>query len=171
MIVGISLKSVIGAVLIVGAAALAGCSNAPATISGLASPALALDSTGPIAPENAVFAFEPFDGMPVNLGDTLTTRLAFNAATYDIKVSPRVKNDATYRVRGYIEASSDDTATIISYVYDIFDRNGALLHRLNGREIAGASFGDPWSAVSDGTIEQLAIRTLIDMRYWLHSQQ
>ena len=166
-----SSKLSVSGFLIAAAFALSGCSNAPTTLSGLASPAKAVEVAPNVDPKKALFAFEPFDGVPVNIGDNLTQRLMANASTYEINIIPRLQDDATYRVRGHIEATSDNTATIISYIYDVFDSNGARVHQINGQEIAGASLGDPWSPVADGAIDQIAIRSLIEIRNWLYSRQ
>ena len=163
-------KSIAGLVVVAMMAILSGCSNAPTTLSGYTSPVEAGEARHGVPPEEVLFAFEPFDGAPVNIGDSLTQLLTSNSTTYKIRIIPRVKDNATYRVRGYLVATSDDTATIISYVYDVFDTNGARVHRINGREIGAASLGDPWSAVADGTVNQIAIRTLIELRNWLYSE-
>lgn len=163
-------KSITGLVLLAMMVVLSACSNAPTTLSGYTSPAQAGEARQEVPPEKVLFAFEPFDGAPVNIGDTLTQLLTSNSTTYKIRIIPRVKDNATYRVRGYLVATSDDTATIISYVYDVFDVSGARVHRINGREIGAASLGDPWSAVADGTVNQIAIRTLVELRNWLYSE-
>lgn len=170
MKVGGTLKSLVSMILLASTMALAACSNAPNTISGLTSRTSAIDSDQSVPADEVILAFEPFDGVPVNIGDSLSNALLRFGASYKVNVTPHVKKNATYRVRGYLVATSDDTATIISYVYDVFDGNGARIHRISGQEIGGASFGDPWSAVVDGTINQIAVRSLIAFRNWLHSR-
>jgi len=165
-----SIKSIAGLILVAFSLALSGCSKAPSTLTGFTSDTDVVDVSQRIDPEKVLLSFEPFDGIPVNIGDLLTAKLTTFAPSYNVTVVPRIKNNATFRVRGYLVATSDDATTIISYVYDFFDRNDARVHRISGREITGASQGDPWSAVSDGTVNQIAIRSLIDIRNWIYSQ-
>lgn len=170
MKVGGNLKSLVGGILLASSMALTACSNAPNTISGLTSRPAALDPGEQIPPEKIIFAFEPFDGVPVNIGDSLQSAFLRFGPSYTVNVTPHVKKNATHRVRGYLVATSDDTATIIAYTYDVFDGNGTRVHRIMGRQIAGASFGDPWSAVVDGTINQIAVQSLISFRNWIYSR-
>lgn len=164
------LKSLVGMILLASSMALTACSNAPNTISGLTSRPAAVDPGERIPPEKIVFAFEPFDGVPVNIGDSLSNAFLRLGASYSVSVTSHVKKDATYRVRGYLVATSDDTATIVAYTYDIYDGNGSRVHRIMGQEIAGVSFGDPWSAVVDGTVNQIATQSLISIRNWIYSR-
>lgn len=170
MKVGGNLKTLVGMILLATSMALAACSNAPNTISGLTSRPVAIDPGERIPPEEIIFAFEPFDGVPVNIGDSLSNAFLRFGASYSVNVTQRVKKNATHRVRGYLVATSDDTATIVAYTYDIFDGNGARVHRIKGQQIAGASFGDPWSAVVDGTVNQIATESLISIRNWIYSR-
>lgn len=170
MKVGGTLKSLVGAILLASSMALTACSNAPNTITGLTSRPTALDPGQQIAPEEFIFAFEPFDGVPVNIGDSLQGALLRLGNNYSVQVTPHVKDNATHRVRGYLVATSDDTATIVAYTYDIYDANGTRVHRIKGQNIAGASFGDPWSAVVEGTVNQIATQSLISFRNWIFSR-
>lgn len=170
MQVDLTAKAITGAILAMLLGLLTACADAPGTLAGGDLTRQTLTGKAELAPEDAAFAFEPFDGIPVNIGDALLRELGSNAATYRIRVVPRSKDTATYRIRGYLLASSDDSASIISYVYDIYDSSGARVHRISGRELGSASPGDPWSGVADGTVQQIAIQSLIALRDWLYAR-
>ncbi len=170
MQVDLTVKAITGGLLAMLLGLLTACADAPGTLAGGDLTSQSLTGTAERAPEETAFAFEPFDGIPVNIGDALLRELGSTAEQYRIRVVPRSRDTATYRVRGYLLASSDDSASIISYVYDIYDRDGRRVHRISGRELGSASPGDPWSGVADGTVQQIAIQSLIALRDWLYAR-
>ena len=63
-----SIKIFAGLILVTFSLALSGCSNAPSTIVGFASDAEVIGASQRVDPEKVLLAFEPFDGIPVNVG-------------------------------------------------------------------------------------------------------
>ncbi|MEM8812366.1 MAG: hypothetical protein AAGF59_07075 [Pseudomonadota bacterium] len=157
------------------ALALAACTGTPAPLA----PVSIADSGGGIRPseslkavnpEEATFAFEPFEGIPVNTGDTITKQLLSQAETYRVRIVPRRTEDPTYRVRGHLIATADNATSIISYVYDIFDANGQRVHRIIGQDFRSGQQGDPWPTIADSLASEIATDTLIDIQSWLYAR-
>jgi hypothetical protein len=71
----------------------------------------------------------------------------------------------THILRGYLSEFGDANSTTIIYVWDVVDPAGTRLHRIQGTARIKGSGG--WSAVSAGTMEAIADRTIDDLAQWL----
>lgn len=125
--------------------------------------------SGVVNPGIASFAFEPFTGVPGNAADDLTRRLAVVSGREGLNLVRRVGAPATFRVKGYLTAIGNPTATTISYIFDVYDASGRRLHRIAGQEPSGGTSGDPWSGITDDTLEVVAERTIAALKAWLAS--
>lgn len=152
------------------AGALAGC-DGPG-ITGIAA-GLGEDLRAPrnphVAPQDATFHFNPFPGMPGNLADDLLRRLWRRTEDEDLNVVKRPGGPALFYVDGTLTAVSEDTTSLIFYVFDIKDVHGTRLHRISGRQPSEASLGDPWNSVDKPALDAIARRVAILMRAWLYS--
>ncbi len=151
---------------------LAGCS---ADVSQPVTAAAVPAKTQPAAPApsvpagQATFAFDPFIGAPGNIADDLSRKIGAAARREDLKVARRSDARATYRVRGYLSAAGDNTATVLVYVYDIYDASNRRVHRLTGQESSNGSAGDPWAGISGSTLQTVATRTVDSLKTWITS--
>jgi hypothetical protein len=152
---------------------IAGCSSGD-TVSDLGPAPAQVGSAAPVGsgvvnPGIASFAFEPFTGVPGNAADDLTRRLAVVSDREGLNLVRRVGAPATFRVKGYLTAIGNPTSTTISYIFDVYDASGRRLHRIAGQEPSGGTSGDPWSGITDDTLEVVAERTIAALKAWLAS--
>lgn len=156
--------------MLAAAIAVAGCSGGD-TVGELAPVPVASGPAGPSTVNSATasFAFEPFTGVPGNAADELVRRIADVSSREGLNVVRRVGAPATFRVKGYLTAVGNPTATTLSYIYDIYDASGRRLHRIAGQEPSGGTSGDPWSGVSAETLQVVAERTVAALKAWLAS--
>ena len=73
---------------------------------------------------------------------------------------------AQYRLRAYLTATPAQGATRLTYVLDVFDRQGRRAQRLTDE--AGVRPGaDPWQALDEGAIGLFADRAAEDLAAFL----
>ena len=72
---------------------------------------------------------------------------------------------------GLLQSFADGAKVNVVYVWDILDANGVRLHRLQGQETVAAKGSDPWAAVTDRVMQDIAAKTLNDYSSWKQSQQ
>ncbi|MEP3048287.1 MAG: hypothetical protein ABJL55_23235 [Roseibium sp.] len=118
--------------------------------------------------QGVTFAFEPFTGAPGNIADDLSSAIGSAASAQGLTLVRRVGADATYRVNGYLAATGQPGKGTVFYVFDIVDRSGKRLKRISGTEETGGSIGDPWQAVSSGTLNRVAQRSVVEIKAWLN---
>jgi hypothetical protein len=123
--------------------------------------------SAPIDPASVTFAFAPFENIPGNVGDDLTRFLVDASRSEGLDVLRRPDAPATYRVDGVASAVSDDTNSIVFYVFDIYGEDGARLHRIRGQQSSAASRGDPWAGVQSADLRIIAARVAAQIRAWL----
>ena len=114
------------------------------------------------------FAFEPFTGAPGNIADELSEFIGSEARKQGITLVRRVGAAATYRVNGYLSATGQPSNGTVFYVFDIVDSSGRRLKRISGTEATGGASGDPWQAVSSGTLSRIANRSMVEIKAWLN---
>lgn len=154
----------------VAAASLGACTiSMPDTgIEAISGPPTLPSHPSPPASEGMSVQFLPFLGIPVNLGDRLYRDIRQQAAAQSIKVALRLDEPATYRIRTYMSAvGSGGTITTVVFQVEVFNGAGERLHRFLGQDTAQAAKGDPWSAVEQGTISQLAAEIVTGLKVWL----
>jgi len=120
-------------------------------------------------PATATFAFEPFPGVPGNVGDELLRRLWQKAEREGLNVVKRPGGPALFRVEGTLTAVSDDTNAVIFYVFDVRDVSGRRLHRISGRQRTEESRGDPFANVESEDLEFIARRVAALLDAWLNA--
>ena len=151
-------------------AALAGC-DAP-RLTGVAT-GVAANVYSPVepvgTPEEASFAFEPFPGAPGNMADELTRRLWRSAEQEGLTVVKRPGGRALFRVEGTLTAVSEDTNSLVFYVFDVKDVSGRRVHRISGTKRSDSSDGDPWAGVEESDLDIIARRVAALLRAWLYS--
>jgi hypothetical protein len=96
---------------------------------------------GPTARASDVsIAFESIDGLPRDVSQRLVRDLDEEAAALRIAVVP-AGGEAAYRVRGYLAAHAQGSATVIAWAWDVYDGELHRAFRLNGEERVGSSAG------------------------------
>lgn len=148
------------------AAIVGGCQTGPTTTAAVP-PAASPPPADAMSPSRTALAFEPVVGIPKERAAALATALGSDAAAAKLPVVGRDKPDVRFRVKGYFSAAAEGTSTRVSYIWDIFDSAGARVHRITGAETVPAALPDPWSAVPDQTLADIASRTVADLRDWL----
>jgi hypothetical protein len=104
---------------------------------------------------NATVAFESIDGAPPAVFQTLVTKLNEEAVARQVPVVTR-EGFAPYRIRGYVAAIVVDRQTVVSWVWDVYDREARRAARLTGEEKAGPAGREPWAAASEAVLARVA---------------
>jgi hypothetical protein len=124
---------------------LAGCSTDPQA------PVAAAITHGP------TIAFESIDGPPETIFRTLVQDLSDEAVSRQMAVVSR-DGPAQYRVRGYLAALVDGhrRATVISWVWDVYDADQHRALRITGEEPASTSGRGTWAAADERVLRRIA---------------
>ena len=145
--------------------ALAGCeTNTVGSAATAPNPAL---TTPPAEQTELALAFEPVVGIPADRATVLATELGVGAAQAKLPIIGRDKPGVEYRIKGYFSAMREGPSTRVNYIWDLFAEDGARVHRITGNETIPAALPDPWSAVPDETLKQIARKTITGLRDWI----
>jgi len=148
---------------------LAGCQGSPEPPNSVGQSRAALSGPAPVIPADQVtLAFEPFTGMPGNIADELAEDIGTEARNAGLTLVRRVGAQATYRVNGYLSATSDQSSATVFYVFDIVDASGRRVTRVSGTETTNGSSGDPWASVGSDTLTRIAQRSVAEIQAWLN---
>lgn len=94
---------------------------------------------GPTAQARDVsIAFESIDGLPRDISQRLLRDLNEEAAALQIAVVP-ASGAPAYRMRGYVAAHAEGSATSIAWAWDVYDAELQRAFRLSGEERAGST--------------------------------
>ena len=115
--------------------------------------------------------FLPIIGAPVQAVTPLSRQLGAEARAKGLTIRASTDNSAENILKGYFSAFADGAKVNIVYVWDVLDASGARLHRLQGQETIAARGSDPWAAVTDTTMQQIAAKTLNDYLAWKQAQR
>lgn len=115
---------------------------------------------------NAVLTFEPMVGAPTNVARQLSTSLGQRVAQQALPVVARSDTKVTHRIKGYFSASESQGQCVVSYVWDIFDKDGTRLNRITGSKKTAMTGSDPWDAVTAPILDQVAIDTAAQLKTW-----
>lgn len=121
------------------------------------------------SPLDASFAFEPFIGVPGNVGDDLLRRIWNRAEREGLAVVKRPGGVATYHVEGTLTAVSNDANSVVLYVFDVTDASGQRVHRITGRQQSDDGEADPWTAVKETDLDLIARKLAALLRAWLYT--
>lgn len=122
--------------------------------------------TQAFAPNAARVHFAPIVGAPVDKVTALSRRLAAAGPANNVRIEPSQSAAVNHEIRGYFSALSENGATTVIHVWDVFSPNGQRVHRIQGQaRVAGAS-GDPWASVPPSTMEQIADTVLSEYLTW-----
>lgn len=127
-------------------------------------------SLAPASSANSI-RFLPIIGAPVQAVTPLSRQLGAEARAKGLTIRASNDNSAENILKGYFSAFADGGKVNIVYVWDILDANGVRLHRLQGQEAVTAKGSDPWAAVTDRVMQDIAAKTLNDYSSWKQSQR
>ncbi|MEM9279470.1 MAG: hypothetical protein AAGA76_12920 [Pseudomonadota bacterium] len=113
--------------------------------------------------------FLPVQGAPQGKVTELSRSLKNSAASYGLAVLPSTQSGASYQVKGYFSALNDGSGTLLIYIWDIMDRNGKRLHRINGQERTSSIKSDPWQAITDEELARVADATAQRLKSWVET--
>ncbi|WP_141401284.1 hypothetical protein [Cohaesibacter gelatinilyticus] len=120
--------------------------------------------TAPVS--NAVLTFEPMVGAPTRVARELSGSLGQRVAQQALPVVARSDTKVTHRVKGYFSASENQGQVQISYVWDIFDKDGKRLNRIMGSQQTPMTGSDPWDAVTGPILDKVAVDTAAQLKTW-----
>ncbi|MCZ7909959.1 hypothetical protein O9X94_11585 [Agrobacterium leguminum] len=133
-------------------------------------PAQQTASLAPASSANSI-RFLPIIGAPVQAVTPLSRQLGAEARAKGLTIRASNDNSAENILKGYFSAFAEGAKVNVVYVWDILDANGVRLHRLQGQETVAAKGSDPWAAVTDRVMQDIAAKTLNDYSSWKQSQQ
>ena len=132
-----------------------------------------LQQTASLAPAGSgnTIRFLPIIGAPVQAVTPLSRQLGAEARAKGLTIRASNDNSAENILKGYFSAFADGGKVNVIYVWDVLDANGVRLHRLQGQEAVAAKGSDPWAAVTDRVMQDIAAKTLNDYSSWKQSQR
>lgn len=150
-----------------------GQSQSPAQPSpaGQPQPAQQTAALAPAAASGNTIRFLPIIGAPVQAVTPLSRQLGAEARAKGLTIRASNDTSAENILKGYFSAFADGSKVNVIYVWDVLDANGVRLHRLQGQESVAARGSDPWAAVTDRVMQDIAAKTLNDYSSWKQSQR
>ena len=126
--------------------------------------------TAPVAGGGAMpqIALQAPIGLPqaktARLGDQLITALQSRG----VSLAPSPQGPALFKLQGFCSAAGNGRETAIACVWDANGTDGARAHRVITEEnVAGNSPSDPWSVVSNATLDRIAASVGGKIAAWL----
>lgn len=106
-------------------------------------------------------AVESIAGAPDGVAGRFSTALASEAQSRQVELVGG-KDQARYRVRGYLSAEpTEEGTTSLAFVWDVFDTQKKRAQRLQGASIATAKAGaNPWDSVDQTTVSKAASESM-----------
>ena len=115
--------------------------------------------------------FLPIEGAPQGQMGLLSNSIRRSAVQQGLTVLPATLNgSAAYQVKGYFSALNDGAGTLLVYIWDVHEKSGRLLHRINGQERSSSTKTDPWQAISDRELTRVADNTAAKLKSFVSSQ-
>jgi len=117
------------------------------------------DQQGPMAAvtvQGPTIAFESIDGPPDSIFRKYVDNLNDEAVARQMAVVSRTA-PAQYRVRGYMSALvGKGRATVIAWVWDVYDADQGRVLRITGEEAASSSGRGTWASADDRVLRRIA---------------
>ena len=155
-----------GSLIIALAAAvtLSACATSISTLAGnRASEAI------PIEEPLSALAFAPVAGPPRPVADALARSFANAAVARKLTLAPYRRRTSAYVVKGFMSVSTGENGTMTVYVWNVLSPDLKRLHRISGQVTDEAVAGDPWTALSQKTLDTIADTTLDQLALWMAS--
>lgn len=91
---------------------------------------------------------------------------ALNQRARERGLTIETADNATLVVNGYFSTVAEERQTIVIYVWDVSDKAGNRLHRIQGQEKATGQ-GQGWDAVSAETVATIGQKSIDELAGWL----
>jgi hypothetical protein len=118
-----------------------------------------------VSPRGASLALASVGGVPDPVADRFKEAFTKEAGDREIKLADAKK--AAYFMRGYLNASSSETGTTLSVVFDVFDGTKNRAQRIEDKVTVKGGAEDPWSLVDDGMMNKLVAKSAEDVAAFL----
>jgi hypothetical protein len=106
--------------------------------------------------------FDSIDGPPPQVFDRFVRVLDTESQTRNVSIVSR-DAQASYRIRSYLAAQVRNGQAVISWVWDVYDRDQQRALRLSGEEAAGKAGRDAWATADDQVLRRIAQSGLISL--------
>lgn len=108
-------------------------------------------------------AFEPVVGLPDTLSAQFAAELASAAVSNGLRVVSRDDKSAAIRAKGYFSAAPEGSGTRITYVWDLFEKDGDRTARFDSNRQITRTADDPWSVVTVDDLRAIAQWTIAEI--------
>lgn len=130
---------------------------------------------GVTSPENspksaaqiARVGFLPITGAPQRAVSSLSRALGNVSKRHKIGIAGNGDKSAQYQLKGYMSALNEGQRTTVTFYWDVLDRSGKRLYRINGFEQEKGAKSNPWDGVSSATMQRIANRTMGSFFNWV----
>lgn len=120
--------------------------------------------------QGATVAFDQIDGLPRAQFDKLVQKLNDEAQTRRLAVLSR-ESASAYRVRGTIAATVERNRTVISWTWDVVDKDDRRALRITGAEAVKGRHRDGWAAADDAVLKRIAGSSMDQLAAFLTSPE
>lgn len=107
----------------------------------------------------------PIIGASLEVVTPLSLRFDTIVKTQSITLAANMETDADYILKGYFSNLTENNQTTVLYVWDVMDKQGNRVHRLQGQEKVSGKNG--WSAVPATVMNKIADDTMADYFRWV----
>jgi hypothetical protein len=114
--------------------------------------------------------FLPIIGAPATIITPLSRHLANAARASGIVIKAANVDNGSHILKGYLAAFRSGDGVTVSYVWDVLDKTGERLHRIQGKQDIAYAGGDLWAAVPGRTLQTIAQDTIAAYRRWQGAQ-
>ncbi len=107
----------------------------------------------------------PIIGAPLEVVTPLSFRFDTILKDQSVQLAANGESDADFTLKGYFSNMVENNQTIVLYVWDVVDKQGNRVHRLQGQEKAAGKGG--WSSATAPVMGKIADDTLNDYFRWV----
>lgn len=117
----------------------------------------------------ASIALAEVSGVGVNAAEPLANRFGQQAKARGLSFTTATDANATHVMKGYFSVGSENGRSVVTYVWDISDRNGKRLHRISGNQPGGGT-GQGWDGVTPAAMQAIADHSIDETARFLGAQ-
>ncbi|MFV0294830.1 MAG: hypothetical protein ACK5JT_01770 [Hyphomicrobiaceae bacterium] len=137
------------------------------------------DQAAPAAPQTQLkqqsvgaIALAPIIGPPSQVAQQLRNDVTQASVNHRITILPDRDPNANFGMRGYIVAAREQGAIKVSYIWDVTDKAGKRINRIQGEEMASAAAGSssPWAAMTPSVTQAIGGKVAAQLATWLPTQ-
>ncbi|MBS9721067.1 hypothetical protein JYU29_10255 [Tianweitania sp. BSSL-BM11] len=117
----------------------------------------------------ARIALAEVSGVGVNAAQPLATRFGKQAREHGLAFTAASDTTATHVMKGYFTVGEENGRAVVNYVWDINDRSGKRLHRIQGSEPGGGE-GVGWDGVTPEAMQAIADHSIEETARFVGAQ-